>query len=435
MGLRRFSGAAAVVAGLAVVGVGIWQLAEYEGQPVELDGAPLPSDGDPESFVRQLARQWHETELSIDAGSQIVRATRRELGGSVNVEQAVSEARAARGDAPIWTRLWAWVAQEPREIGWEREVTRSQTDAFVEELRSRTVVDPEARDFDGNGGRPGTGLNMVGASRAITEALNTDALVVRLPVRQVAAPRARLRTARTARFTEIVSAHETRYSPGGNLAGRSRNIELAAQLLDGQIIAPRSTLSFNDVVGERTFERGFAPAIELARGGRRTEGIGGGVCQVAATLHAAAFFAGFDIDEHHPHTRNSRYIPPGLDSAVSWPNKDLVVRNTHPFHVRVTATAYRGTLRIELMGARRAPRVEWNTRTVRRLRRATEREIDPNLPLGSEEVVDEGEDGSITERTRTVYWPAGAQTDTTTLRYPVVSRLVRAGPSSLGTAE
>ena len=387
----------------------------------------LPPAGDPEAFVRQLAQQWHETELTIDAGSQIVRATRRELGGAVDVDAAVEQARLGRGIAPIWSRGYAFLVRSPRVVTWQREVSRTQIVTFVEELRARTVVDPEARDYHGDGGRPGTALNLVGAQRAIAEALRTDLLVVRLPVRRIEAPRARMRTARTARFTETVSAHETRYAAGGHLSGRARNIELAAQLLDGAIIPPDGILSFNDVVGPRSFERGFAPATELARGGRRTEGIGGGVCQVAATLHAAAFFAGFDIAEHHPHTRNSSYIPAGLDSAVSWPNKDLVVRNPYPFHVRVHATAYRGTLRIELMGAHRAPRVEWNTRILHRTRRTTEREVDATLPSGAEQVLDEGEDGSLTERTRTVYWESGAVSDTERLRYPVVTRLVRVG--------
>lgn len=422
------------VAALAAVGVVVWggaEMAAYEASPVTVEGVRLPDAGDPEPFVRQLAQQWHDTELTIDAGSQIVRATRREMGGSVDVDSVVEQARAARGDAPIWTRAWAFATHGPRDLRWRREVTEPETQEFVDELRHRTVVDPEPSDYDGRGGRSGTALNLVGANRALVEALRTDALVVRLPVRQIEAPTPRVRSRRTARFTEVVSAHETRYSAGGNMTGRAQNVELAAELLDGQVIAPRSTLSFNDVVGERTFERGFAPAIELARGGRRTEGIGGGICQVAATLHAAAFFAGFEIEEHHPHTRNSVYIPAGLDSAVSWPNKDLVIRNTHPFHVRVRSTAYRGTLRIELMGARRAPRVEWNTHVVSRIRRETEAEVDPGLPLGSEEVVDEGEDGSILERTRTVYWEAGAQTDTERLRYPMVTRLVRRGPSSV----
>jgi len=149
----------------------------------------------------------------------------------------------------------------------------------------------------------------------------------------------------------------------------------------------------------------------------------------------AAFFAGFDVPEHHPHTRNSAYIPAGLDAAVSWPSKDLRVSNPYPFHVRVRATAYRGILRIELMGARRAPRVEGNIRVVQRIRRSTEREVDTNMVLGTEEIVDEGEDGSVMERTRTVDWPDGAVTETVRLRYPVVTRLVRAGPQTIGGAE
>ncbi|MBX3270504.1 MAG: VanW family protein [Sandaracinaceae bacterium] len=420
---------------VALLGYSAWALAQHEASSLTVAGVALPADGDPEPFVRQLAQQWHETELSIDAGSQIVRATRREIGARVDADAAVEQARVGRGHAPIWSRLAAFATQRPRAIAWSREVSTEEVARFVEELRDRTVVDPEPREHDGRGGRPGTGLNTVGAARALTDALHTDALVVRLPVRRVEAPVAPVRSARTALFTEVVSAHETRYAGTGELVGRARNIELAAQALDGEVIPPRSTLSFNDVVGERSVERGFAPAIELAREGRRVEGIGGGVCQVAATLHAAAFFAGFDIVEHHPHTRNSLYIPAGLDAAVSWPNKDLVIRNTHPFHVRVRATAYRGTLRIELMGARRAPRVEWNTHILRRDRITTQTESDPNLPLGSEEVLDPGEEGSVMERTRTVYWEHAARTDTVTLRYPMVTRLVRTGPQSVRVAQ
>lgn len=416
-----------------VVGLGLLahQVSVFEARPLLLEGIELP-DGDPEPFVRQLAQQWHESELSIDAGSQIVRATRRELGGHLDVDATVEEARLARGHGPIGSRLLAFVSQTGSELSWHRAVNEAETTAFTEELRRRTVVDAEPRSSFGEDGRSGTSLNLVGASRALSEALLTDALVVRLPVRRLEAPVRPYRDQRTARFTEVVAAHETRYTHRGTLAGRAQNIELAARQLDGAVIAPRGELSFNAVVGERTFERGFAPATELTRGGRRTEGIGGGICQVAATLHAAAFFAGFDILEHHPHTRNSRYIPPGLDSAVSWPNKDLRISNPHDFHVRVRATAYRGTLRIELMGARRAPRVEWNTRVVRRIRRSTERELDPNMPLGTEEVIDEGEDGSVMERTRTVYWPSGPVTETGRLRYPVVTRLVRVGPQAVG---
>jgi len=426
---------AGVGALVLIVGVGafVHQLADFEARPLSIAGVQLP-EGDPEAFVRQLALAWYETELSIDAGPQIVRATRRELGGRLDVDASVEEARLARGMGPLTSRVFAFATRE-RQLTWHRGVHDQETTAFTEELRRRTVIDPEPRSQDGEGGRPGTSLNLVGATRAITEALRSDALVVALPVRRLEPPTRPHRSRQSARFTEVVSAHETRYQSGGTLSGRAQNIELAARHLDGAVIAPHGELSFNAVVGERTFERGFAPATELAGGGRRTEGIGGGVCQVAATLHAAAFFGGFEIPEHHPHTRNSTYIPAGLDSAVSWPNKDVRIRNPYEFHIRIRATAYRGTLRVELMGARRAPRVEWNTQVIRRIQRGTEREVDPNMPLGSEEVLDEGEDGSVMERTRTVDWPRGAVTETATLRYPLVTRLVRVGSQSVRESE
>ncbi|MBZ0121404.1 MAG: VanW family protein, partial [Sandaracinaceae bacterium] len=167
------------------------------------------------------------------------------------------------------------------------------------------------------------------------------------------------------------------------------------------------------------------------RGGRRVDGIGGGICQVAATLHAAALMGGLEILEHHPHTRNSSYIEPGLDAAVSWPAHDLRVRNPYEFSVRVRSSAYQGRLRIELMGARRAPRVEWSARVLSRTPRELERQLDPGLPVGTEDVIDEGEDGCVLERTRTIHWPEGARTERVELRYPTVSRLVRVGPAGV----
>lgn len=429
--LRRAGALATATLALGGFALGWWQMREFEARPLTLAGVALPSSGDPEPFVRELAEQWHQTEISVDAGSQIVRAPRSELGGTLDEERSIGELRRARGIAPVWERAWAFASGEGSEFHWHRSVREDETTAFAEELRRRTVVDAEPQGRDGSGGRPGTSLNLVGTTRALASAIRNDRMLVVLPVRRLAPPTRPNQDERTARFTEIVSAHETRYSPGGAMAGRARNVELAARFLDGSLIAPGQELSFNEVVGERSFERGFAPAIELARGGRRTEGIGGGVCQVAATLHAAAFFAGFEVPEQHPHTRNSTYIPAGLDSAVSWPNKDLRVRNPHSFPIRLRATAYRGTLRIELMGAERAPRVEWNTRIVRRMRRSTEREVDRGLPLGSEEVLDEGEDGSIMERSRTVYWADGAVTQARRLRYPMVTRLLRVGPQAI----
>jgi vancomycin resistance protein YoaR len=415
------------VALLGGTGVFAWQLARFEQRRLTLDGVELPH-GDAEPFVRALAADWYATEVTLDAGSRVVRATRHELGGRLDVERAVREVRAARGSAPIWERVWAIATGESGRFTFAREVQADATHAFMERLREHATVEPVASAGEGEGGEPGVTLNLLGSDAAIAEALAEDDVFVSLPVVRLEPPVHTRRSLRSARFDAIVSERETRYASTGELSGRANNIELAARHLDGTLIEPHGELSFNEIVGERTYARGFSPAVELTGGGRRTEGIGGGICQVAATLHAAAFFAGFEILEHHPHTRESSYIEPGLDSAVSWPNKDLRIKNPYPFYVRLHVRAYRGALRVALMGARRAPNVEWSTRVLHRIHRGTETEQARGMPAGEIEVLDEGEDGSVIERTRTIHWDEGVVTQTVELRYPVVHRLVRAGP-------
>lgn len=61
------------------------------------------------------------------------------------------------------------------------------------------------------------------------------------------------------------------------------NIELAVEALDGAYVAYGDTFSFNDIVGDRTPERGYKSAVN----GRGVKAMGGGVAQVASALYLA----------------------------------------------------------------------------------------------------------------------------------------------------
>lgn len=93
--------------------------------------------------------------------------------------------------------------------------------------------------------------------------------------------------------------------------------------------------------------------------GSLTEGYGGGVCQVASTIYAAAMYSGLRIVEHWPHSRTSYYIPPGLDATVDWGSKDLVFENPFSFPVylyirtRSGPTDQEETLSVEFGGTDR----------------------------------------------------------------------------------
>jgi hypothetical protein len=148
--------------------------------------------------------------------------------------------------------------------------------------------------------------------------------------------------------SKVLSSFETSF--GGTGRGRAINIAVGAGYLNGTVIAPNQTISFNQIVGPRRIDRGFtwAPVIIDAE----TEpGIGGGTCQVASTLHAAAVYGALEIVQRRGHSRPSGYAPLGLDATVVWGEVDLELKNPYPSAVIVHAfLPTKSSLRIELLG-------------------------------------------------------------------------------------
>jgi vancomycin resistance protein YoaR len=152
----------------------------------------------------------------------------------------------------------------------------------------------------------------------------------------------------------VMTEYETKFAYTGKThAPRAANIELAASLLDVSAIEPGGEWSFNEAVGPRNEKRGFKKAKAIIHR-RLKKDFGGGVCQVASTLHAAALSAGLSIIEHHPHSRVSAYIHPSLDATVVWGQMDLRIQNPYPFKVWIdTDTSTPGVLKVSIWGAKK----------------------------------------------------------------------------------
>ncbi|MDE6356169.1 MAG: VanW family protein [Clostridia bacterium] len=141
----------------------------------------------------------------------------------------------------------------------------------------------------------------------------------------------------------------TTYFDGGNL-NRTSNIRLAAAMLNGTVLQAGETLSFNDIVGVRTKERGFLPA-KIIENGEFTEGVGGGVCQVSTTLYNAAVLSGMKVVEYHPHSLAVGYVPPSRDAMVSGKAFDLKIKNPAKTPVYIRATTLNGSVNFTFYGA------------------------------------------------------------------------------------
>lgn len=118
-----------------------------------------------------------------------------------------------------------------------------------------------------------------------------------------------------------------------SLAGRSeeqrQNIARAILDLEGTLIPPGSTFSFNERVGGRDRYKGYVLAPTINNQGLLEEAPGGGICQLATTIYNAALEAGLEVVERHPHSRVVGYVPPGRDATVSFWRRDLKLRNPH----------------------------------------------------------------------------------------------------------
>jgi vancomycin resistance protein YoaR len=413
---------------------------------VQLAGVPVPRSGPLEAYLERRALRWSEESLAVQAGHQEFHPTRAELGAALSVDEAAAEIRALGHSANprIAMRDW-WVAMvgPSHELPWRARISAENLlAAYVERIRAAVDRLPLPGSFDPEGrpiaGLAGEALDVAESHRALRAAIRSGATHVRIPTTITTPPTSYRRVDDVASATVLMFEQETEYRPG---QGRGRNIELAAQRLDGKVLPPGGSFSFNTVVGKRERTLGFAPALELVNG-EVVPGIGGGVCQVAGTLHAAAFFAGLVVDEYRPHSRLSQlaYLRPGLDTMVAWPDhvsdlratKDLRLRNPYPFPILIRASfehvsPHRALLRTALYGAAKAFRVDWSFEEIERVPAGEVRRVDPSLAAGAQHVKQEGLDGIVILRRRTIYMPTGRAEEEARVAYPPTPRIVLTG--------
>lgn len=199
---------------------------------------------------------------------------------------------------------------------------------------------------------------------------------------------------------QILGSYETTYRNNGTYANRASNIRRAVEILSTAAIeiGPGETFSFNESVGRRTRSRGFLEAPVIIDG-TMTEGYGGGVCQVASTIYAAAMYSGLTVVEHWRHSRTSYYIPPGLDATVDWGSKDLVLQNPFNYPVylfirtRPGDTEREEIVVVDFRATERTHVVSVSLEETRRTRFRTIIRRDLSLAPGYREVLERGTPG------------------------------------------
>ena len=275
--------------------------------------------------------------------------------------------------------------------------------------------------------RPGLAVDGPWVADSVAAAAAASVHQASLRLKQI---RADLTTAEAERLgiRERISTFTT--DMGTSSSNRIHNVQLMADYIDGTVIEPGDSFSFNERVGPRTIERGFLEG-QMIIGSLLLPSIGGGVCQTATTLFNNAFELGLPIVERHNHSFYISHYPMGRDATVSWGGPDFVFKNDLKTGILIKTRYTSSTLTFSFYGTDPKRRVVTSTgeRTNWRSPQTTYA-LDPYAPRGSVRTVSgSNQSGFDVTVTRKVYERGKLlRQDTTTSNYIAVGPTQIYGP-------
>ncbi len=137
------------------------------------------------------------------------------------------------------------------------------------------------------------------------------------------------------------------------------NIELACQKINGTVIRPGETFSFWRTVGRATKKKGYQEGLVIRKSGL-SQGIGGGLCQMANMIHWLVLNSPLTVTELHHHSDalfpdERRRVPFGTGTSVCYNNVDYRFKNTTDQAVQLWVWCENGELCGELRSERAFP--------------------------------------------------------------------------------
>lgn len=151
---------------------------------------------------------------------------------------------------------------DPEPINLEKirkEIYKEPKDAYIEENPFKVYTHVNGVDFD---------MSMEEAEKIIEENKQEYEIPLKITI-----PEKTLADLGEKAFPDQLSTYTTRYNAGNY--NRSNNLELAAKAINGTILMPGETFSYNQTVGERTISAGYKAAGAYA-GGKVVQDVGGG---------------------------------------------------------------------------------------------------------------------------------------------------------------
>ncbi|WP_328501292.1 VanW family protein [Streptomyces sp. NBC_00457] len=183
-------------------------------------------------------------------------------------------------------------------------------------------------------------------------------------------------------LTEKMSSFTVNFEPAPY---RTKNIGRAVELINGSVVMPDETWSFNRTVGERTEANGFVEGVMILDD-QFTKAPGGGVSAVATTMFNAMFFAGVEPVEYGAHSFYIERYPEGREATVAWGSLDLRFANDSGNAIYIQAESTDTSVTVTFLGTKKYDEIESVTGPRTKVKQpekkvSTDKECVPQTPL------------------------------------------------------
>lgn len=300
----------------------------------------------------------------------------------------------------------------------------------VEKIRNEIYKAPQDAYVSSNPTTVHTHVNGVDFNISIEEAkklLEEDKEEYKIPLK-ITVPKIKVENLGEKAFPDLLATYTTRYDPTNK--NRSNNLTIAANKINGTILMPGETFSYNKVVGARTIEAGYKEAGAYA-GGKVVQDVGGGICQISSTIYNTALLANLEIVDRSNHQFLTSYVPVSRDATVSWGGLDFKFKNTRSYPIKIVATAKNGLAKVSFYGIKEKTEYEVviQSKTLSYIPYTVKYIEDSSLAKGKEVVSQSGYNGCKSEAYRVLKLNGKVVSKTLLSRdtYDPMQRVIRRG--------
>ena len=220
------------------------------------------------------------------------------------------------------------------------DVDKIHSELYVEPKDAYFTKDPYALYASENG------IDFAITIDEVKNMLNEEKEEYEIPLK-ILAPKVTTNMLGREAFPDLLSTYSTKYSTRDR--DRTTNLMLAANKINGLVLMPGETFSYNKTVGERTIAAGYRKA-PIYVSGEVVNDVGGGICQVTTTLYNAVVYANLEIVERTNHQFVPSYAPASRDATVVYGAIDFKFKNNRNYPIKLVCSVSNGTANFQILG-------------------------------------------------------------------------------------